>query len=314
MSTIAETSRLLNPTADRGQQRHRLRIHVGAVLMVAGLATLFLYGFDYYALDSLQRPFSAKHQWLRSSGTIGLRLGYLGFLMFLGLYLYPIRKRWQWLLKKGNSRHWLDVHVLLGLSAPCVIAFHSAFRFRGIAGVAFWIMAAVALSGIIGRYLYAQIPRSLTAAELSMNEIQEQQSELHEALALQRVFSPAELQALSRLPTQAEVQAMPAIKALSSMIWLDAARVFRTAALRRRGLSVAQTLATLGGLLASSSHQLEEAIHAARRQAALAKRLLFLNRVHQVFHLWHVVHRPFSYSFSVLSAIHILVVLLFGAR
>ena len=34
----------------------------------------------------------------------------------------------------------------------------------GMAGVAFWIMTAVALSGVVGRYLYAQIPRSLNAA------------------------------------------------------------------------------------------------------------------------------------------------------
>jgi len=98
------------------------------------------------------------------------------------------------------------------------------------------------------------------------------------------------------------------------MIWLDLARVFRVAALRRRGLSPAQTLATLGGVLASKSAQLEESIRAARRQAALAKRMIFLARVQQVFHLWHVVHRPFSYSFAVLSAIHICVALLFSAR
>ncbi len=313
MSTIAGASRLLVPLAG-AQQRHRMRVRFGAVLLLAGVVALILYGFDYYALDSLQRPFSAKHQLLRSSGTIGLRLGYFGFLLFLGLYLYPIRKRWPWLLKKGNSKHWLDVHVLLGLSAPCIILFHSAFKFRGIAGVAFWIMAAVALSGIIGRYLFAQIPRSLNAAELSMKEIQEQQAELHDALARQRIFRPAELDALSKLPAQSEVQAMPVFTALASMIWLDFARVFRVAALRRRGLTPMQGLATLGGLLASNSAQLEESIRAARRQAALAKRMLFLNRVHQVFHLWHVVHRPFSYSFAVLSAIHIGVVLLFGAR
>jgi hypothetical protein len=40
--------------------------------------------------------------------------------------------------------------------------------------------------------------------------------------------------------------------------------------------------------------------------------MAFLERVQQVFHLWHVVHRPFSYSFVALVAIHITVVLLLG--
>jgi hypothetical protein len=50
----------------------------------------------------------------------------------------------------------------------------------------------------------------------------------------------------------------------------------------------------------------------AREEAALSKRILFLSRTQQVFHLWHVVHRPFSYTFAVLVLIHIGVVLMMG--
>ena len=49
--------------------------------------------------------------------------------------------------------------MIAGITAPIVIAYHASFKFRGIAGVAFWIMLAVAISGVIGRYLYAQIPQ-----------------------------------------------------------------------------------------------------------------------------------------------------------
>jgi hypothetical protein len=31
-----------------------------------------------------------------------------------------------------------------------------------------------------------------------------------------------------------------------------------------------------------------------------------------VFHLWHVIHRPFSYSFALLAVIHIAVVTMMG--
>ncbi|MCP6726220.1 hypothetical protein NL526_29605, partial [Klebsiella pneumoniae] len=76
-----------------------------------------------------------------------------------------------WLNRLGSARHWLDFHVILGLTAPVIIAFHASFKFHGIAGVAFWIMLSVAVSGVVGRYVYAQIPRSLSSAELSLKEL-----------------------------------------------------------------------------------------------------------------------------------------------
>jgi hypothetical protein len=50
---------------------------------------------------------------------------------------------------------------------------------------------------------------------------------------------------------------------------------------------------------------LEKAIRAAADEAALLKRVLFLSRSQKVFHLWHVVHKPFSYAFAVLALLHI---------
>jgi hypothetical protein len=311
MSAATVQSQLLT-ARDLAQQRHRMRLTICAGLLIVFVAGLLLYGLDYYTLDAAHRPHSPKHRLLRPSGPVGLRLGLLGFVLFLGLYLYPIRKRWPWLGKKGQTKHWLDVHVFLGVAAPCVIAFHSSFKFHGLAGVAFWIMMAVALSGIVGRYLYAQIPRTLGAAELSLQEMHEQLGSLTASLAEQRFFPPAQLETLGRLPEAGRVEAMSAPTALAWMLWLDLLRARQIAALRRRALPPAQRLATLGGLLPSAHAQLEQVISLARRRASLAKRVLFLTRAQRVFHLWHVVHRPFSYSFAVLSAIHIVVAMTFG--
>src|SRR6266853_851335 len=165
-------------TGDSAEKKHRRRVAAGwmaALVFVAGFA---LYGLDYYMLGSGERPFSPKHASLRPSGAIGVNLGVFGVLLFFLIYLYPLRKKWSWLGKQGNARHWLDFHVILGTVAPLVIALHSSFKFGGIAGMAFWIMTAVTLSGFIGRYLYAQIPRSLNAAELSIQEIQDMEGRL----------------------------------------------------------------------------------------------------------------------------------------
>ncbi len=313
MNSPVVTSVLSAPAPDR-ERSHRLRMRACYIIATLSIIALLVYGTDYYFLGSAERPFSPKHPVLRPNGLIGLWLGVLGTVMFFIIFLYPIRKRWEWLRSKGNTRHWLDFHVMLGLTAPFVIALHASFKFRGVAGMAFWIMSAVAVSGVIGRYLYAQIPRSLNAAEMSLQDVREEQSQLTHQLTAQRVLPPSALAPLFRLPAERNVAAQSMPIALVSMLFVDVMRFFHIARLRLRVLSFWACLATLGGLLTSRNEELERVIAVARTQAALAKRILFLSRSQQVFHLWHVVHKPFSYSFAVLATIHIVVVMLFGVR
>jgi hypothetical protein len=291
---------------------HMLRLTIGYVIAIAALLALTVYGWDYYTLSAADRPFSPKHALLRPSGTIGLKLGFVGMFVFFAIFLYPLRKRWPWLMKQGNTRHWLDIHVLLGLAAPFIIAFHSSFKFQGFAGIAFWIMAAVSASGVVGRYLYSQIPRSLNAAQLSHKETQEVQAQLSAQLAEQRLLPQADLQAMLRLPSPQTVEKLPIAIAIIYMMILDVVRVLRVARLRRHALSGMEALTTIGGLLPTKHPELERAVITAQQEAALAKRILFLSRSEKVFHLWHVVHKPFSYTFAVLALVHIGLVMMMG--
>src|SRR5690349_17086557 len=185
-------------TAVDTERGHRLRFRALYILAFATHLAIFFYGFDYYKLSALDRPFSPKHHMLRPSGPIGLYLGFMGVALFVGIFLYPIRKHWPWLGTIGNTRHWLDIHVLMGLTAPFITAFHSTLKFKGIAGMAFWIMFAVSASGVVGRYLYAQIPRKVTTVELSMKELQDLQESLSQQLASQRLLPEADLRSLLR--------------------------------------------------------------------------------------------------------------------
>ena len=308
-ATVVTAAVISAQSQDRG---HRIRLVLGYVISIALIAAIAVYGFDYYTLGSADRPFSPKHAVLKPSGPIGLKLGFLGLGMFLVIFLYPLRKKWPWLGRQGLARHWLDFHVLLGISAPFVIAFHSSFKFRGFAGMAFWIMLAVSLSGVIGRYLYSQIPRRVNAAEISIKELQEIEERLAQQLARQELLPQADLRTLLRLPSREQVERLPMLAALVYMMALDVIRTFRIAALRRNALDVGQKVTTLAGFMPTRYADLERAIAMAREEAGTAKRVLFLSRTQQVFHLWHVIHRPFSYSFAVLALIHIVVVIMMG--
>ena len=294
------------------EKTHRVLLVWGYAFFILLLVALAAYGFDYYRLDPGQRALSIKHEVLKPSGEIGLKLGYLGLAMFFTIFLYPIRRRWQWLSSKGSSAHWLNFHMLLGVMAPFVIAFHSSFKFSGFAGMAFWIMVAVAISGVVGRYVYGQIPRSLNAAEISSSELQNQHTRLAERLAKQRVLPVGSLNFLLRLPQPERVARMSILSAILYMIALDLVRPLRVARLRRRAVGFGQKLLTVGGLRKTRHWELETAIATARDQAKLSKRILFLSRARDVFQLWHVIHRPFSYSFLVLAMVHIIVVMMLG--
>lgn len=297
--------------AERG---HRIRVRLAWLAALALVLVIGGYGFDYYTLGAEQRPFSPKHEILRPSGTLGMQLGMFGVILFFLIYLYPLRKRWGWLGRQGNSRHWLDFHVVLGTTAPVIIAFHSSFKFGNIAGMAFWSMLAVTLSGFVGRYLYAQIPRSLNAAELSMKEMEEKEAALRKELGAHSSAFGRRLEALYNLPSSADIANTSLPIALLWMIWIDLKFPERVSLVRLAAGGFWSWLFSLFGLLRTRNHRLEQAIRVARGQAGLSKRILFLSRTRQVFQLWHVVHRPFSYAFAVLAILHIGIVLFMGYR
>jgi hypothetical protein len=297
--------------AERG---HRTRLLLAWLAALAIVLVIAGYGMNYYTLSAQDRPFSPKHDLLKPSGAIGIKLGMFGVLLFFLIYLYPLRKKWGWLGRQGNARHWLDFHVVLGTLAPVIVAFHATFKFGNIAGMAFWSMLCVTLSGFVGRYLYAQVPRNLNAAELSMKEMRETEESLRQDLTAQKLTFGPRMEALYDLPTPNDVEHMPMVLALLYMVLIDLRRPFQISLLRLQAAGFGAWLFSLFGLRRTSDLKLESGIAIARRQAALSKRILFLQRTQQVFNLWHVVHRPFSYAFAILAILHIGLALYMGYR
>jgi hypothetical protein len=305
------TAMLTREDAERG---HRLRVKLAWLLALAVVLIIGGYGFNYYTLSAVDRPYSPKFDQLKPSGTIGIKLGMFGVFLFFLIYLYPLRKKWGWLARQGNSRHWLDFHVVLGTAAPLIVAFHASFKFGNIAGMAFWSMLCVTLSGFVGRYLYSQIPRNLNAAELSMKELQDVESSLRQDLAAQKLTFGKRLEVLYNFPTRQDVQKMSALLALLLMIAIDLKRPFQVSLLRLQVAGFGSWLVSFLGMRRTQDRGVENAIAIARKQAALSKRILFLSRTQQVFKLWHVVHRPFSYAFAILALVHIGLALYMGYR
>jgi len=289
------------PAEAARKRRHRLWIMLGAAAGIVTAITLCVNGLSYYILSADARFASPKHAALKPSGTIGNALGIVGGVLLMLMYLYPLRKKWKWLSKKGKTKNWLDYHILMGLAGPVLITFHSSFKLRGVAGFAYWSMIAVVASGIVGRYLYNRIPRKLDAVEMSVDEAEQLCANLARQIRAQNVLTEEELDPLLALPSLDEVRAMPLGKALVVIVALDVRRTWTIWRLRWK----------VGAHVAGHA-DVSRALTAIRKQAALSKDALFLAKVRQMFRLWHVIHRPFSYSLAIMATLHIMAVVFLG--
>jgi hypothetical protein len=297
--------------ARKSAPAHRVRVGIAVAAAILLVLSLLIYGAGYYLLPLDQRPYSPKHELLKPGGIVGLKLGILGTFLFFLIFLYALRKVVPF-LRRGSARQWMDFHVIAGVTAPVLIAFHASFKFRGIAGGAFWIMVAVAFSGVIGRYLYAQIPQSLNAAESSLSELQAVEQELRAQPIDHTLYSMDRLNRALRAPSMDHVRNLGALRGVGEMLLLDICLPFRIASLRRSSCGFGALLLCVGGLLPTGDADVEAIVWLVRKKASLSKRILFLDKTRRVFHLWHVVHRPFSYAFAILALMHIMVVLGLG--
>ena len=72
----------------------------------------------------------------KSSGVTGHLLGVVGFLLMLMTEtLYSIRKRNVRAALWGKTETWLKFHIFTGIVGPYMVLIHSAWQFRGLAGV-----------------------------------------------------------------------------------------------------------------------------------------------------------------------------------
>ena len=113
-----------------------------------------------------------EQRYLVAEAGIGYWLGIFGGVMMLMLLVYPLRKRrpqWHFL---GSVKFWFRFHMLLGVVGPVLIIFHSGYRLGSLNGqVAFFSMLIVAISGLIGRYLYRSIHHGLYGEKIRFEEL-----------------------------------------------------------------------------------------------------------------------------------------------
>jgi len=276
------------------------------VSLTIGLTLLGTFaGAGYYFAPMAERVRSPLHAWLRPSGYVGQSAGIVAVLIFLFLWLYPLRKRFRRLAFTGSMARWLDVHVALALVLPFIGAIHASWRFEGIIGLGYLSMMIVWASGIAGRYLYVHIPRGAGGLELSAEEIAAERRGLLEELAGVCGLPPAQVEALLR-SDPSPCEGLGVGRTALRMVRDDLDR-WRAARRLRRACGAGAASNRL------DRRRLARILALARREMALTQQARMLEASRRIFRFWHVVHRPFAVTALAAVLVHVGVVVAMGA-
>lgn len=275
------------------------------LVILASLLLINLTGLRYYLLPITGRVRDPLHAWLKPSGYVGQSAGILALILFILMWLYPLRKRWSGMVKLGRLPRWLDWHILAGLTLPIIGGMHAGWRFQGLIGIGYLSMLLVSLSGIVGRYLYVRIPKSRQGLELSIVEINSRREAAVDRLVRLTGLQRCDIEALvGGGESTRQTQGLTA--SILALIHGDLTR-HRTSRQLRKRLSGARP-----DRRSLPATEIREIMHLARHDLGLAQRACLLEATQRVFRFWHTAHLPFAISAFVAVTIHVAVVVFLG--
>lgn len=281
---------------------HKLYISMLAAVVTATLILLVYLGFSYYLLPIEERFFHEGHASLKPGGVLGHGFGIIGSLcMITGILIYVLRKRVRTMAHWGLLKHWLEFHIFLCTLGPILILFHTSFKFGGLVAISFWSMVAVFLSGIIGRFIYLQIPRSIEGRELSLQEVQDLKTNIGTVLTGSYNLDEESLNILID-STKKKVRMYH-----SNLI----KRMFSSIAEKRRAIRQVKAVIRKNRL---SRTERRNILNLVKHEITLNRRIERLHTMQNLFKYWHVAHFPFAIVMLVIMVIHVAVTIVLGYR
>jgi hypothetical protein len=281
---------------------HIAYIVVLTVIVLVALAIITYYGFSYYTISMEERFFHADHVILKPSGIWGHGFGIIGsLLMIIGVLIYMIRKRFRAFMRVGLLKHWLEFHIFLCSLGPILVLFHTSFKFGGVVAISFWSMVAVFLSGIIGRFIYIRIPRTIEGRELSLNEVREMKSNIGDNI--------------QKLVTLDDESYKVIVDSTKKKVELYHKNFFVRYA--RKYSDDMKTLRNVKAVLRKNKFtriQQKPILDLVKSDISLNRRIDSLVTMQNLFKYWHVAHLPFALVMLIIMVIHIIVTIVFGYR
>lgn len=279
---------------------HRIYILSLVSIVVLVAVVLTYHGVSYYSTALEERFYHPNHDYFKPSGIYGHGLGIVGtLLIIIGVSIYILKKRYGWWEKWGRLKYWLEFHIFLCTLGPVMILFHTAFKFGGIVSISFWSMVAVVASGVIGRFIYIQIPRTIEGRELSLSEVKDMKEGVENTLRKEYNLTEATKMMVASSTSTEENKGN-----LFGRIWT-------------KYWSDRKTILTVKKELRANNVQREkvtEMVRLLKNEINLSNKIARLQTMQNLFKYWHVAHLPFALIMLIIMVIHVGVTLAFGYR
>lgn len=267
-------------------------------------ALLFaLFHLDYYGLPTLERPTHPKHDLLRPGLGLGLALGIGATLLIGANLLYLLRRQGRW-LRAGALTHWMTAHVSTGILAFLAALLHAGMGPRDtVGGQAFWVLGGLVATGVLGRYLYAYVPRAANGRELELAEVKGRLANL--ADGFERVQPTIAALVRDQIGTLIERRQWKTSLPARLMALVGAQRDLG------RLLARLRTEGARSGLAAAQLFEVEELTLRAHRAALVAAHLEDLRGL---LASWRWLHRWGALLVVLLIVLHVVYALAYGAH
>jgi sulfur relay (sulfurtransferase) DsrC/TusE family protein len=281
---------------------HRIFISILVAIVFITFIFLFYMGISYYRISLEERFYHPAHNLLKPSGIFGHGMGIIGSVLMLGgVFAYMARKRYRFLSRIGLLKHWLEIHIFLCTLGPILILFHTALKFGGLVAISFWSMVAVFLSGVIGRFIYLQIPRTIEGRELSLYEVRELKTDI--AGLVKDSYN---------LDDESYNIINDSIKKKVELYHKNALiRYIRKYFDDNKSIHAVRSVLKKNNLPEAEARNILALV---KDDIKLNRRIEHLDTMQELFKYWHVAHLPFALVMIVIMIIHVGVTIVFGYR
>jgi hypothetical protein len=241
---------------------------------------------------------------------LGYWLGIVGASLMAALLLYPLRKKFSWLTFLGATRHWFRLHMLLGVVGPILILYHCRFDIGALnSRVALLCTLTVAVSGLIGRYLYAKVHAGLYGHKLSLEELRRRVQAMHDQENRAEVFLPQLMQKIQLFDQAVLIPPASLVGCLLVPLHLGPRTRMASWRLRRYARRQLRLETIKSPALAARHAGLERAMSAfIAEHLRRVRRLAEFNSYERLLGLWHLFHLPFFYMLVLTALLHVLAV------
>lgn len=275
---------------------------LGVGLLLAALTIGFVWWHSsYYFQSSALRAGDPTHALLRPDRSLGLWFGLCASGAVLANLAYLLRRQQLFGVRFGQLATWMNMHVVTGVLAVLLAMLHAALSPRGTpGGYAFWGLFVLLVTGAVGRWFYAWLPRAANGRERKLDDLRAELS----AMRRQRADSAFVLAARSETVALMERRQWQGtwtgrVLALLGLQW----DLWRT---RKRIRSLAQQH---GADVAELAHEL----HSARVAHGTAVAVAHLEDLRALLGAWRWLHRWLALLVVLLIFVHVIVAAMHGA-